>query len=578
MFSYILFDLDGTVSDPKEGITGCVRYALESFGITEDAEKLKPFIGPPLLDSFMQFYGFSREQAQQAVDKYRERFSVTGKYENVLYPGMKELLRDLTAAGAYLAIASSKPGVYVEDILNYFGIRQYFTFVVGSELDGRRVQKEEVVDEVLRQIGAHRAAAGRQQGASAAAGLSDVVMIGDRKFDIEGARRAGIASIGVAYGYALPGELKEAGAQIIVQDVKGLRRVLLGYQPETSATAVKEPEPEDTEGTKEAAGAPQTSAGTPQASAMAGKEPELRQVQVLATPRRSGVFSGGQLQQAGPAGQAESGGQADSGGRGESGGHARAGKIARALGISFLAIVIYRAVGSVAATGILLAGMTFFHQHMDAQTYQMWSNLANAGASLAGFCVCCAIWHREIRVRTTRRVDGLSVIPMVILAASLATSMNGLLGWMELYRYSPEFQRISQMQEEVPVWLGIVSYGILAPLGEEVVFRRVVYGQLRKVSALPLAIVGSGLIFGLSHGNLVQAVYATVIGMVLALVYELYGSILAPVLFHAVANLFVYLILDVSPVGIAFMTLPACLVFGLLSVCSLICMVKWQKQ
>ena len=133
MFSYILFDLDGTISDPKVGITGSVQYALKSFGIEEpDADRLETFSGPPLRDSFMKYYNFTKEQAEEAVGKYRERFSEVGKYENALYPGIPELLRDLKAAGAHLAVASSKPTVYVEDILNYFGIRQYFEIVVGS--------------------------------------------------------------------------------------------------------------------------------------------------------------------------------------------------------------------------------------------------------------------------------------------------------------------------------------------------------------------------------------------------------------------------------------------------------------
>ena len=217
MFSCILFDLDGTISDPKQGICGCVQYALRSFGIEEpELDRLEPFIGPPLAESFMKYYNFTAEQAQEAVEKYRERFSVTGKYENVLYPGMGALLHDLKASGATLAIASSKPTVYVEDILVHFGIREYFDIVVGSELDGRRVHKEEVVAEVLSQL--------------AARGESDpdkMVMIGDRSFDVEGAKAIGAHCIAVSYGYAQPGELENAGAEIIVRDVEGLRSVLL---------------------------------------------------------------------------------------------------------------------------------------------------------------------------------------------------------------------------------------------------------------------------------------------------------------------------------------------------------------
>lgn len=117
------------------------------------------------------------------------------------------------------------------------------------------------------------------------------------------------------------------------------------------------------------------------------------------------------------------------------------------------------------------------------------------------------------------------------------------------------------MQFDTPVWLGIISYGILAPLGEEIVFRGVVYGQLRKVLKVPYAVVLSGLAFGLFHGNLVQAVYATVIGCLLALVYEWYGTIAAPMLFHSVANLFVYVMLELLPFGGVFLSVPSCVRF-----------------
>ena len=126
-YTHILFDLDGTLSDPKEGITGSVQYALKALGIDEpDADKLEPFIGPPLKDSFQEFYGLNEEQADFAVQKYRERFKDQGIFENTLYPGMKELLKRLNEAGCVLAVASSKPEVFVNRILNFFGIGDCF--------------------------------------------------------------------------------------------------------------------------------------------------------------------------------------------------------------------------------------------------------------------------------------------------------------------------------------------------------------------------------------------------------------------------------------------------------------------
>ena len=225
MFQYILFDLDGTLTDPKPGITGCVQYALHAMGIEEpDLDKLEVFIGPPLVESFMEFYGMERRLADRAVEKYRERFAVTGIYENELYPGMKEMLAALKEAGCRLAVASSKPEPFVKRILEHFDIAQYFDEAVGSGLDGSLAQKEDVVREALRRLGE---TAGQTDDMRQKAGLPDAVMVGDRRFDVTGARALGLRCIGVSFGYAQPGELEEAGAWRIADDVETLGRILL---------------------------------------------------------------------------------------------------------------------------------------------------------------------------------------------------------------------------------------------------------------------------------------------------------------------------------------------------------------
>ena len=138
MFEYILFDLDGTLTDPKIGITSSVQYALRAFGIEEpDLDQLERFIGPPLVDSFMEFYGFTREQTQIAVEKYRERFDHQGIYENEMYAGIDVMLSKLKESGKRLAIASSKPTPLVIRVLEHFHIKEYFDYIVGSELDGK---------------------------------------------------------------------------------------------------------------------------------------------------------------------------------------------------------------------------------------------------------------------------------------------------------------------------------------------------------------------------------------------------------------------------------------------------------
>ena len=217
MFPYVLFDLDGTLTDPKPGITQCVQYALRCMGIEEpDLDKLEPFIGPPLTDSFREFYGMDQEQAAEAVAKYRERFSEKGLYENEIYPGMKQMLENLKTAGCHLAVASSKPEHFVKLILEYFDIDGYFEVIVGSELDGTRCQKEEVVAEALRRFFP-----------DGNIPCDDIVMVGDRKFDIIGGREKGLQQIGVAYGYEPEGELEAAEAEYIVNDLDELERVLI---------------------------------------------------------------------------------------------------------------------------------------------------------------------------------------------------------------------------------------------------------------------------------------------------------------------------------------------------------------
>lgn len=190
MFPYVLFDLDGTLTDPKPGITQCVQYALRCMGIEEpDLDKLEPFIGPPLTDSFREFYGMDQEQAAEAVAKYRERFSEKGLYENEIYPGMKQMLENLKTAGCHLAVASSKPEHFVKLILEYFDIDGYFEVIVGSELDGTRCQKEEVVAEALRRFFP-----------DGNIPCDDIVMVGDRKFDIIGGREWGFIRLELPMG------------------------------------------------------------------------------------------------------------------------------------------------------------------------------------------------------------------------------------------------------------------------------------------------------------------------------------------------------------------------------------------
>ena len=212
MKQYLLFDLDGTLTDPMVGITSSVQYALEKFGIhVKYLKDLIPFIGPPLDDSFQEFYGLSKEDAGKAVEYYREYFAPKGIFENEVYPGIPEMLSRLVEAGFTLIVATSKPAVFAKQILEHFGLSDYFSFVGGSELDGTRKRKAEVIGYILE---------------TCEIKPQDAIMIGDRKHDIEGAKLCGLESVGVLYGYGSEEELSKAGADHIIKDVKLLEEYL----------------------------------------------------------------------------------------------------------------------------------------------------------------------------------------------------------------------------------------------------------------------------------------------------------------------------------------------------------------
>ena len=211
---YLLFDLDGTLTDPKEGITKSVQHALKAYGIIEeDLDKLCPFIGPPLKDSYMEFYGFNEQDAQEGVYKYREYFSVKGWMENKEYPGIDKMLDALRKAGKHLMVATSKPEEFAVKILKYFGMDHYFDFIGGADMEETRVKKADVIRYVLEKNGI--------------TDLEKVIMVGDRKHDVIGAKEVGVESVGVLYGYGDRAELEEAGADYIAETVDDLSAILL---------------------------------------------------------------------------------------------------------------------------------------------------------------------------------------------------------------------------------------------------------------------------------------------------------------------------------------------------------------
>ena len=209
MYTTFLFDLDGTLTDPKEGIVNSVLYALKKLGIEElHINDLHSFIGPPIQQSFVERYNMNEGEVERAVFYFREYLKQRGLLENNVYEGIPNLLKQLKDTGNRLFIATSKPTVFAKQVLEHFQLTDYFQDIIGSNLDGTRIKKEEIIAHILQ--------------TNEDLNKEEIVMIGDRKHDIIGANYNGIASVGILYGYGSETELNEVGATHIVNDIKEL--------------------------------------------------------------------------------------------------------------------------------------------------------------------------------------------------------------------------------------------------------------------------------------------------------------------------------------------------------------------
>lgn len=214
----MLFDLDGTLTDAAPGIVNCIRFALDDMGIDHpDDATMRTFLGPPLADTFGTHFGMDDDQIRVAIAKYRERYHDVGLYENAVYDGVPDVLGQLADAGMTLAIATSKPTYSATRILDHFGLSDRFTFIGGSDLEGRRHDKAAVIAHTLEELGARRAWSPD----------SGTLMVGDRRHDVEGAARHGISTIGVLWGYGSADELRAAGVELLVDSPRALATALL---------------------------------------------------------------------------------------------------------------------------------------------------------------------------------------------------------------------------------------------------------------------------------------------------------------------------------------------------------------
>ena len=501
MKKYFLFDLDGTLTDPKVGITTCVQYALHSFGIEEpDLDKLEPFIGPPLKDSFMEFYGMDEEQAEAAIEKYRERFSETGLFENEIYPGIAPMLKDLSEKGFRLAVASSKPTVFVEKILEHFGIRQYFKAVVGSELDGRRTSKDQVVQEALRQLFGQESIV-----------YQEVYMVGDRRFDVEGARAMKVESIGVTYGYGGMEELKEARADYIVESVEELQELLLR---------------------------------------------ELCEVQ----PKGFMALVGPML-------------------------------------FPFLLFMLVRRAASYAALWLAVTvephvpdGLwqwLYYREETGGElgyTGNLGGIMSALSYAVAGICLNRTAWpaiceaRKRMALSHLRRERPKNYIIALLSVLCAVPGLNLLFNLVGIIDSSASYQAVAESQFSASLSVGLVCYGVITPLAEELIFRGIVYNELKKNYKLSIAMLISSLLFGLYHMNPVQGIYGFIMGLLMAYLYEYFGSFLWPVLVHMLANSIAYMLSYTDITGTFLYSWPATVALCALTIVGIVLLYFDKKK
>ena len=482
MKQYLLFDLDGTLTDPKVGITTCVQYALASFGIEEpDLDKLEPFIGPPLKDSFMEFYHMDEADAQVAVEKYRERFRDTGIFENQIYVGVPQMLRSLQKKGMHLAVASSKPTVFVERILEHFGIEKYFQVVVGSELDGTRVEKDQVVEEALRQLFGGRPVE-----------RDKVYMIGDRRFDVEGARAQGVESVGVTYGYGSMEELREAKADYIVRSVAELHKFLLRGTDELQ------------------------------------KPTAFQKLWQLLYPVLMFL-------------------------------------LVRGLASYLLQLVL------VGVGQSLSGGDFFFLRDGTGALIDFTGNTWAIIAAVSYAAAAAAVWNavrmalqttaEDMRLLHLKREPKINYVILGVLAVSAVFGLNILFELLQLTQRSGSYQAVQENQFSAYFLLGLVCYGLIAPVAEEMLFRGVIYGWMRRILDRKLAMVLSALLFGLYHMNMVQGIYGVLMGCLMVYAYEYFGSFITALAIHITANVLAYCVGYAGEAVAGMVCWPVCLAF-----------------
>ena len=459
MTEVILFDLDGTITDSAEGITKSVQYALEHFGIDEpDLGKLRGFVGPPLKEQFMKYADFSEKQAETAISLYRERYVKTGIYENKVYDGIESVLRLLKAKGKTLGVASSKPTIYVKQVLEHFNLDQYFTVIGGSELDGTRIEKHEVIEYVLDMLNMQDERA-------------KVLMVGDRSYDVEGALQCGIQCIGVAYGYGGIYELETAGAVYIAQTVEDLKVLAGSSRSETNTT-------------RQRAKAPTS-------------KPSLK----------DGFWY-------------------------------KALRVLYPLGLYYLITIGITII--ISLVFMLFKGVWYGYDIETMVQAEADYSLIILGIASIIAIPCFGRMYQHERGSRTKQVTPsvgiyMATILLLISASQVLSMLMDTLKLSEIFPYYAENVSMTLVANP-PIIVAILVVGILVPIAEEIVFRGLVFKNLQDYTGTAVAVLISGLLFGIYHENMIQFIYATILGWLLAFIISRVHSVIVPIIGHIAAN------------------------------------------
>ena len=470
MWNTVLFDLDGTLTDSGEGITKSVQYALEKeFGMQVPLSDLRCFVGPPLKEQFMSFAGVSEEEAVRAVERYRERYRPKGIYENYLYDGIKSVLRQLHEEHFTLALTSSKPTMFCRQILRMFNIDEYFTAVVGSDMDGGRTDKHELIEETIRVLGMEEL-------------RDEIVMVGDRKYDCIGAAAAGIDCIGVTYGFGSRDELEAEWPACIVDSPIELRNVLIGQ-----------------------ARSGMNGTGGSSFGGQKSTDSTRFSLRPSVMPEDGGIF--------------------------------------RCIFTCVVPVALAFIISGILYM-IIIWGMQIFLPQIEFD-----NTLLVVLTGIVDFILIPFFYFMyrrdEIKRMTYGRTERIlhlnafgtaAVLIVALFSIGFADTIQVPLGVLIHDEAGAEIN--ASLFQNVSLIIQFISLCAIGPACEELIFRGLVYRRVRDLLGVWWAVLLSAVCFGVYHQNLTQGVFAFFFGIVLATVYEHYGTIWAAIAAHAANNLY----------------------------------------